>query len=127
MAAMRVMILLPFAIFITTAVASCSRGVVHCGGDDEAGALLAFKAELASHGSALLPSWNESTGFCSWEGVGCDHSRGRVVALSLPSYGLTGTLSTAIGNLTFLRTLNLRLQLVPRRGPSEPRAPTASA
>lgn len=30
-----------------------------------------------------------------------------MVSLSLPSYGLTGTLSTAIGDLTFLRMLNL--------------------
>ena len=122
MAAVRIMSLLPFTIFITTAVASRGGGG---GGGGEAGALLAFKEELTCHGSALLLSWNASTGLCSWEGVAC--SRGRVVALSLPSYGLTGTLSTAIGNLTFLRTLNLRLQLVPRRGPSEPRAPTASA
>jgi hypothetical protein len=32
---------------------------------------------------------------------------GQVVSLSLPFYGLTGTLSTAFGNLTFLRMLNL--------------------
>ncbi|PWZ39432.1 DNA replication licensing factor MCM5 [Zea mays] len=32
---------------------------------------------------------------------------GQVVSLSLSSYGLTGTLSTAIGDLTFLRMLNL--------------------
>ncbi|KAL6894434.1 hypothetical protein ACP4OV_008532 [Aristida adscensionis] len=73
--------------------------------NDEAGALLAFKTMLAGHGSDVLASWNGSTGFCSWEGVGCSH--GQVVALSLPYHGLTGTLSPAIGNLTFLRTLNL--------------------
>ncbi|PWZ31338.1 Phytosulfokine receptor 2 [Zea mays] len=45
-------------------------------------------------------------GVCRWEGMVCSGS-GQVVSLSLPSYGLTGTLSTAIGDLTFLRMLNL--------------------
>jgi Leucine-rich repeat (LRR) protein len=74
--------------------------------DDEA-ALVAFRDE-ASPGSTLA-SWNGSTAFCSWEGVACSHGRNppRVVGLSLPKRGLAGTLSTAIGNLTFLRALEL--------------------
>uniref|UniRef100_A0A3B6IZ69 Receptor kinase-like protein Xa21 n=1 Tax=Triticum aestivum TaxID=4565 RepID=A0A3B6IZ69_WHEAT len=72
---------------------------------DEA-ALLAFKAQI-SHGG-LLASWNRSAGFCSWEGVTCSHRRpAQVVALILNGTGLTGALSPAIGNLTFLRTLDL--------------------
>jgi Leucine-rich repeat (LRR) protein len=78
--------------------------------DDEA-ALLVFKA-AAIHGGYgdALASWNGSSssgGFCSWEGVTCGKRHRRVVALSLPSHKLTGVLSPAIGNLTFLRTLNL--------------------
>ncbi|ONM27165.1 hypothetical protein ZEAMMB73_Zm00001d007595 [Zea mays] len=46
------------------------------------------------------------SGVCRWEGMVCSGS-GQVVSLSLPFYGLTGTLSTAFGNLTFLRMLNL--------------------
>ncbi|XP_062186748.1 receptor kinase-like protein Xa21 isoform X2 [Phragmites australis] len=99
--AMRAMSFLPFAITVMIAMASWEAN----GSGDEAGALLAFKAELAGSGSGVLASWNGSTGFCGWEGVGC--SGGRVVALSLPSLGLAGALSPAIGNLTFLRTLNL--------------------
>ncbi|ONM16631.1 hypothetical protein ZEAMMB73_Zm00001d003267 [Zea mays] len=45
-------------------------------------------------------------GVCRWEGMVCSSS-GQVVSLSLSSYGLTSTLSTAIGDLTFLRMLNL--------------------
>ncbi|KAM0839898.1 hypothetical protein ACQ4PT_060015 [Festuca glaucescens] len=72
---------------------------------DEA-ALLAFKAQLSDGGS--LASWNSSTNFCSWEGVACSHRRpARVVALSLNGSGLTGALSPALGNLTFLRKLDL--------------------
>nr|CAB3472168.1 unnamed protein product [Digitaria exilis] len=82
--------------------------------DDEA-ALLAFKAAAiggASYGDTgmPLPSWNGSGGaggFCSWEGVTCGSRHRRVVALSLPSLGLTGVLSPAVGNLSFLRALNL--------------------
>ncbi|GJN35911.1 hypothetical protein PR202_gb24726 [Eleusine coracana subsp. coracana] len=78
-------------------------------GGDEA-ALLAFKAGLSNGGSALA-SWNSSTGFCSWEGVACTRGRSRnpprVVALSLPKMGLAGTLSAAIGNLTFLQAIEL--------------------
>jgi Leucine-rich repeat (LRR) protein len=82
---------------------------------DEA-ALLAFKAAAIGAGGSAhgdpLASWNGSGdtgggGFCGWEGVRCGRRHRRVVALSLPSLGLTGTLSTAVGNLTFLRTLNL--------------------
>ncbi|KAF8704978.1 hypothetical protein HU200_031225 [Digitaria exilis] len=82
------------------------------GGGDEA-ALLAFKTAAISGGAGdPLASWNASaaTGdgasYCSWEGVRCGGSR-RVVALSLYSYGLPGTLSPSIGNLTFLQVLNL--------------------
>ncbi|RLM92572.1 LRR receptor-like serine/threonine-protein kinase EFR isoform X3 [Panicum miliaceum] len=77
--------------------------------NDEA-ALLAFKAAAiggGGHGDALA-SWNGSTGgFCSWEGVRCGTKRRRVVSLSLPSQGLTGALSPAVGNLSSLRLLNL--------------------
>ena len=70
-------------------------------------ALLAFKVQL-SHGGSLA-SWNSSVGFCSWQGVVCSHRRPtRVVALTLDGTGLVGRLSPAIGNLTFLRMLNLR-------------------
>ncbi|VAH53142.1 unnamed protein product [Triticum turgidum subsp. durum] len=73
---------------------------------DEA-ALLAFKAQVSDGGS--LASWNNSVVYCSWEGVACSHRRrpARVVALRLNGTGLTGSLSPDLGNLTFLRTLNL--------------------
>ncbi|KAL6626761.1 hypothetical protein ACP70R_030487 [Stipagrostis hirtigluma subsp. patula] len=79
---------------------------------DEA-ALLAFKSAAVSGASHddVLASWNSSGagagGFCSWEGVTCGAKHRRVVALQLAARGLTGVLSPAIGNLSFLRTLNL--------------------
>nr|CAB3477783.1 unnamed protein product [Digitaria exilis] len=72
-------------------------------------ALLAFKAAAGSGGSDdPLAQWNGSRGgYCSWEGVRCRGRHQRVVAISLPSQGLTGVLSPAIGNLSSLRFLNL--------------------
>jgi len=77
------------------------------GGDE--GALVAFKAEISGH-SGVLASWNQSSSHCSWEGVTCSRRhRWRVVALDLSAQGLAGTISPAIGNLTFLRLLNLSI------------------
>ncbi|CAL4964208.1 unnamed protein product [Urochloa decumbens] len=81
-------------------LSSAARGV------DEA-ALVAFKGKISNSGSSLA-SWNESTSYCSWEGVTCNtRHQQRVVSIYLSSQGLVGTISPAIGNLTFLRSLNL--------------------
>ena len=78
--------------------------VVVSAGDEVA--LLAFRAKVGDGGS--LASWNSSAHFCSWEGVTCSHGRpARVVELSLPAMALTGALSPAVGNLTFLQKLDL--------------------
>ncbi|CAL5021592.1 unnamed protein product [Urochloa decumbens] len=91
-----------YVVLATAATAAATGG-------DEA-ALLAIKAELIDGGGALA-SWNASTGgFCSWEGVTCTARRRnppRVLQLSLWRKGVAGTLSAAIGNLTFLRDLEL--------------------
>nr|BAK04450.1 predicted protein [Hordeum vulgare subsp. vulgare] len=72
---------------------------------DEA-ALLAFREQISDGGA--LASWNSSADFCSWEGVTCSHwTPKRAVALRLEGMALVGALSPALGNLTFLQTLNL--------------------
>ncbi|KAJ4830715.1 hypothetical protein Tsubulata_032663 [Turnera subulata] len=57
----------------------------------------------------ILSSWNDSVHYCAWPGVscGCRHPQ-RVVALMLHSQGLVGSLSPHIGNLPFLRYVNLQ-------------------
>ena len=63
---------------------------------------------FAKKNSCALSSWNQSSNHCSWEGVTCGKQhRWRVVSLNLSSQGLAGTISPAIGNLTFPRSLNL--------------------
>uniref|UniRef100_A0A453TB15 Receptor kinase-like protein Xa21 n=1 Tax=Aegilops tauschii subsp. strangulata TaxID=200361 RepID=A0A453TB15_AEGTS len=75
--------------------------------DGDERALQAFKERISDHSGALA-SWNRSISYCAWEGVTCSRRhRSRVVALDLNSQGLAGTISPAIGNLTFLQMLNL--------------------
>ncbi|KAJ1700952.1 hypothetical protein LUZ63_000731 [Rhynchospora breviuscula] len=70
-------------------------------------ALLAFKVNL-DDSSNELNSWNQSTQFCRWVGVTCSSRHAdRVIALDLPERGLVGSISPSIGNLTFLRRINL--------------------
>uniref|UniRef100_A0A0D9XTC6 Receptor kinase-like protein Xa21 n=1 Tax=Leersia perrieri TaxID=77586 RepID=A0A0D9XTC6_9ORYZ len=81
------------------------------GGGDEL-ALLSFKSSLLSSqgDSLLLSSWNTSTQHCTWPGVVCGGRRHpeRVVALRLGSSNLSGIISPSIGNLSFLRELDLK-------------------
>ncbi|KAJ8638384.1 hypothetical protein MRB53_012651 [Persea americana] len=70
-------------------------------------ALLSFKS-LTNDPHNPLQSWNDSSDFCSWRGVLCNKNRGRVTGLHLQGLGLTGTISPYIGNLSFLRYIDLQ-------------------
>ncbi|KAL6843017.1 hypothetical protein ACP4OV_027330 [Aristida adscensionis] len=72
-------------------------------------ALLSFKSMLLSPSEGLLASWNSSSPFCSWPGVVCGRRHpDRVVALRLGSFNLSGHISGFLGNLSFLKELDLR-------------------
>ncbi|XP_061343542.1 probable LRR receptor-like serine/threonine-protein kinase At3g47570 [Gastrolobium bilobum] len=75
--------------------------------DSDKQALLALKEKLTNGKPDSLPSWNESLHFCEWEGVRCGHRHMRVSVLHLKNQNWGGTLGPALGNLTFLRKLNL--------------------
>uniref|UniRef100_A0A7N1A4L3 non-specific serine/threonine protein kinase n=1 Tax=Kalanchoe fedtschenkoi TaxID=63787 RepID=A0A7N1A4L3_KALFE len=62
-----------------------------------------------------LNSWNTSVHFCQWQGITCGSLHQRVTALRLAQRGLGGTLSSSVGNLTFLKTLDLSANKL--RGP----------
>ncbi|MED6136362.1 hypothetical protein PIB30_055480 [Stylosanthes scabra] len=70
-------------------------------------ALLALKDKLTNGDHDALPSWNHSLHFCEWEGVTCSRRRKRVSALQLQNQYWGGTLTSSLGNLTFLRVINL--------------------
>nr|KJB74272.1 hypothetical protein B456_011G284300 [Gossypium raimondii] len=54
-----------------------------------------------------MESWNSSVHFCQWHGVTCSRKLRRVTKLELQLLKLSGSLSPYIGNLSFLKELNL--------------------
>ncbi|GAY68775.1 hypothetical protein CUMW_266830 [Citrus unshiu] len=70
-------------------------------------ALQAFKSMISHDPQGILNSWNDSRHFCEWEGITCGRRHRRVTALDLRSKALSGLLSPQIGNLSFLREINL--------------------
>ncbi|KAF0895705.1 hypothetical protein E2562_014324 [Oryza meyeriana var. granulata] len=78
--------------------------------DDDELALLSFRSSLLYDEGSLLASWNTSGNgqHCTWPGVVCGRRHpDRVVKLWLPSSDLSGTISPSLGNLSFLRKLDL--------------------
>ncbi|KAH9782730.1 MDIS1-interacting receptor like kinase 2 [Citrus sinensis] len=66
--------------------------------NEEADALLKWKASLQNHNRSLLSSWiNDATNVssklspCAWSGISCNDA-GRVINISLPNIGVNGTL-----------------------------------
>ncbi|XVF24094.1 hypothetical protein REPUB_Repub13aG0097700 [Reevesia pubescens] len=55
-----------------------------------------------------MRSWNNSVHFCQWHGVKCGRRRQRVTELDLQALKLMGSISPYIGNLSFLRVLELQ-------------------
>ncbi|CAL5328354.1 unnamed protein product [Camellia sinensis] len=71
-------------------------------------ALLSFKSSINFDPNNVLSNWTQETNFCGWAGVSCSRRRQRVTALILRGMGLQGTLSSHVGNLSFLQVLDLR-------------------
>ncbi|EEE51730.1 hypothetical protein OsJ_33135 [Oryza sativa Japonica Group] len=70
--------------------------------------LLEFKKAISLDPQQALMSWNDSTYFCSWEGVLCRvKTPHRPISLNLTNQGLVGQISPSLGNLTFLKFLFL--------------------
>ncbi|XP_073142574.1 uncharacterized protein [Henckelia pumila] len=72
--------------------------------------LLAFKSRITLDPfDRLTRNWSTSNkaSFCFWIGVSCDANQ-RITALNLKSFNLEGTIAPHLGNLTFLRFLDLR-------------------
>ncbi|KAL8482249.1 hypothetical protein ACS0TY_028412 [Phlomoides rotata] len=71
-------------------------------------ALLAFKNAITSNSRAILShNWSSSISICNWIGVSCGTKHCRVTALNVSGFHLGGTIPPHLGNLTFLRSLDL--------------------
>ncbi|KAE8713874.1 Detected protein of confused Function [Hibiscus syriacus] len=69
--------------------------------------LLQFKRQTVDPHNILANSWTATRSICDWIGVSCAAKHGRVQVLDLSYMNLTGTISPALGNLSFLASLNL--------------------
>lgn len=68
--------------------------------------LLTIKAYINS--DILATNWSKETSFCIWTGIICGGKQPeRVTAINLPNMGLEGTIAKEIGNLSFLRFLDI--------------------
>ncbi|XP_044415389.1 putative receptor-like protein kinase At3g47110 [Triticum aestivum] len=96
---------------------SCGVGTIRCSStttvhdnSTDITSLLDFKWAITSDRRQALRSWHVGIPHCSWEGVICSlRHPGRVTELNLTGLGLSGLISHSIGNLTFLRILNLSI------------------
>ncbi|KAF8094156.1 hypothetical protein N665_0369s0039 [Sinapis alba] len=70
-------------------------------------ALLEFKSQVSETSRVVLDSWNDSVPLCMWTGVKCGSKHRRVTGVDLGGLKLTGVVSPFVGNLSFLRSLNL--------------------
>ncbi|KAL2553474.1 putative LRR receptor-like serine/threonine-protein kinase [Forsythia ovata] len=70
-------------------------------------ALLAFKSQITEDPIGVLASWNDSLHLCNWTGVMCSNDQRRVTSLNLQGKRLAGTLSSYVGNFTFIYLLDL--------------------
>ncbi|XP_027156014.1 putative receptor-like protein kinase At3g47110 [Coffea eugenioides] len=70
-------------------------------------ALLEFKKQIYDDPFGVLNSWNHSQHHCQWEGVTCSTRHQRVIALILRYKQLSGTISPHVGNLSFMRFIQL--------------------
>ncbi|XP_071939094.1 receptor kinase-like protein Xa21 [Coffea arabica] len=70
-------------------------------------ALLEFKNQIYDDPFGALNSWNHSQHHCRWEGVTCGTRHQRVIALTLRHKQLSGTIAPQVGNLSFMRSMEL--------------------
>ena len=75
----------------------------------DAHSLLSFKKHLiTSDPNNSLADWSPTVPLCNWTAVTCGSRHpDRVVGIDLAAMDLRGTISPSLGNLSFLRSLNL--------------------
>ncbi|KAK2965844.1 hypothetical protein RJ640_003564, partial [Escallonia rubra] len=85
-----------------------TSAAVHLGNETDQLALLEFKHQITHDPNRIFESWNESRHFCDWQGVTCGRRHPRVTGFNLSGQGISGHVSPSIGNLSFLRFIELK-------------------
>jgi len=104
------MVLLRELLLLTFILLACSPCYVSTSNTTDHGTLMLFKSHVSMDPSGAQVQWgNLSIPMCQWPYVACGLKGrlGRVVALNLTSLNLVGTITSALGNLTYLRLLDL--------------------
>ncbi|XP_058109079.1 probable LRR receptor-like serine/threonine-protein kinase At3g47570 [Magnolia sinica] len=97
-------------LLISSIHAPCFFGsAAHFSNETDRLALLHLKHLTTDDPLHSLSSWNHTLHFCHWQGVTCGGRRHpqRVTALNLTGQKLVGPISPFIGNLSFLRIIDL--------------------
>ncbi|KZV54548.1 Serine-threonine protein kinase, plant-type [Dorcoceras hygrometricum] len=73
-------------------------------------ALISFKSSVVLEPERQNPlsTWEQNLSPCNWSGVSCNKLGQRVIGLQLSGLGMGGSISPYIGNLSFLRSLELQ-------------------
>ncbi|KAK1367956.1 LRR receptor-like serine/threonine-protein kinase ERECTA [Heracleum sosnowskyi] len=87
---------------------------------DQGATLLEIKKSFRDVDNVLY-DWRDSpsSDYCGWRGVTCDNVTFNVVALNLSSLNLDGEISTAIGDLTGLLSIDMRGNRISGQIPDE--------
>ncbi|XVF46706.1 hypothetical protein PTKIN_Ptkin03bG0049400 [Pterospermum kingtungense] len=83
-------------------------GIIIKGYESDRQALLSIKSEIHHDPFGVTSLWNNSIPLCQWKGISCGRKHRRVTKLDLSQQQLRGTLSPHVGNLSFLRFINLQ-------------------
>ncbi|GLJ27447.1 hypothetical protein SUGI_0538760 [Cryptomeria japonica] len=94
-------------LLLNLAVIAQPAGTSHNSTFSDQQALTAFKKSLILDPFNSLQNWSPSLSLCNWTGVICSSRRERVAYLNLRGKGLVGPISPLVGNLSFLRVLDL--------------------
>nr|GEY96788.1 retrotransposon protein, putative, Ty1-copia subclass [Tanacetum cinerariifolium] len=76
--------------------------------DTDKEALMFIKSQTITQPSDALATWHTNSSTCNWTRVLCDNHGQRVIGLDLSRLQISGQVSPHIGNLSFLRSLQLQ-------------------
>ena len=96
-----------FLVFLFSSTLKYATEATILGNETDKLALLGFTSKITEDPSRVFTSWNQSVHFYRWTGVKCGLTQERVVSLNLKGLSLAGTISSHLGNLSLLNSLDL--------------------